>query len=272
VLAEILKNLTNLMESKEYSIPTLSALIIGYITTCGILWHIGYWSTFDFNYLEYANLSDLFKVTLYPFLSTIWVLLATLLFSGGLSGVITLSIMNYHRNRIAKGKIVSTTNEQGRPSSHLIYLIITLCIFVSGCLIMASPNGNLVLSTWLIGFAVSLLVYSQNILIQYFKTDIGRFLIVSVLIFYALFNFTNAKTKSFQISYRFKYNTIDEILTGDSSLNKLVLNKPFLGTTEKYTFVLTGKNKITVLDNSQIKGITISPLIVDSNYKAWLGR
>src|SRR4028118_1310129 len=53
---------------KDFSATTLITLIIAYLTIIGFAWHIGFWSTFGINFFEYANVTDLFKSTIYPFL------------------------------------------------------------------------------------------------------------------------------------------------------------------------------------------------------------
>ena len=47
-------------EKSGLSLPVLLSLVAGFFTLSGGLWHLGYWSTFRFNYFEYANLTDLF--------------------------------------------------------------------------------------------------------------------------------------------------------------------------------------------------------------------
>lgn len=58
------------LKSKGYSITTLITSIVAYMTITGCFWHMGFWSSFNINFLEYANIADVFKSTIQPFFSS----------------------------------------------------------------------------------------------------------------------------------------------------------------------------------------------------------
>lgn len=59
-----------MVEKLQNNLKLISTLILVYFTICGTLWHIGYWSTFDINILQYITVVDLIKSFIIPFLSS----------------------------------------------------------------------------------------------------------------------------------------------------------------------------------------------------------
>ncbi len=269
VIEKIEKN--DKSENNSISFTTITAFILGYITVCGALWHIGYWSTFDFNYLSYVSFSDLFKSAVQPFLSNlfIWMNVLIIIVSWGLTTLFCFIV-----NLFSKKKKIDLFNlpSTGNPfiPNQIGYLLMGLC-FLSLATFLFSTFSRYFLSllTWTGGFGFVLLFYYSGVLKKYLKTDYSRFLIISISIFFAFFNFTNAKNQSLAIRYKYQYNEISNIKLSDTSMNKLFLNKPLLGACDKYTFLLDTNNIVMILSNEEIKTISTVPVINDENYKIW---
>src|SRR5258708_4462422 len=58
-------------EVNDIKYKFLFIAIIPFLTICAGLYHIGYWSTFDINILQYLDISDLIKSFIYPFISSV---------------------------------------------------------------------------------------------------------------------------------------------------------------------------------------------------------
>jgi hypothetical protein len=71
-----------MLEKLKNNLAVISTILVVYFTICGTLWHIGYWSTFDINILQYITASDIIKIFIIPFLSSGLILLFSYLAFG----------------------------------------------------------------------------------------------------------------------------------------------------------------------------------------------
>jgi hypothetical protein len=62
-----------LQKLKDLPLAAIAGFFLVYSSISGCLWHLGYWSTLKFNFLEFATLTDLFKASVYPFFAKIWI-------------------------------------------------------------------------------------------------------------------------------------------------------------------------------------------------------
>ena len=117
------------------SFTTFASLVFAYITLSGCLWHLGYWSTFKFNFLEFANISDIFKSTVYPFFKNFWIF-----FGISFIGIGTGAIMHY--SNLGKKYIPDNTSAltYKKIAAFLIAISGFTCFFFSGNFFSGKAN------------------------------------------------------------------------------------------------------------------------------------
>lgn len=259
------------MDKKEFPFPIVSAFSIGYITLCGILWHLGYWSTFNFNFLEFASISDLFKATISPFLSRSWYFFALILMSFGLTNasIYTLRISGKYKSIDLNepDKFVNNPN-----AAKWIDLMIFAFATLGGLSILSFGSRYLIFDTITTSLSLSFIFLRFGLFEKYFNSDIYRIILIFSITIFACLYFSIAKTQSMQTKMRFRYKKISAITAEDSTIRNSVINNPYLGSTANFTFILNDQNQVTTINNDQIKLITIVDVIVDSNYQRWLDR
>jgi hypothetical protein len=87
-------------------IKTIAALSVPYLTICGSLYHVAFWNTFGHNGLEFLEITDIIKSSVYP----------VLLFGGGY--ILLEGLFSAPKN--------VDENENNGCLYHLIGLIVTL--------------------------------------------------------------------------------------------------------------------------------------------------
>ncbi len=241
-----------LMENNNgISLPAVLSIIAGFFTVSGVLWHLGYWSTFNFNYFEYADFTDLFKSSLYPFLDKIWIILG-LLFS-----FFGMSYMNYMHNvgfKIINKNLNSEYYKKIKKQNFVTDAIICLSLIFSGMFIFfIKSRYQYVFLPILISLSLFLLILRFKILDNLIKNYNYRIVFILFIVIYPISNFFIGKKTATDIINGNRASIITNIKTDNEILNKHLLGKAFLGSSSNYHFVYISPNEIEIIDNNIIK-------------------
>lgn len=237
-----------MFQNSKISITSIATFFLLYASITGSLWHLGYWSCFKFNFFEFANVSDLFKSAMYPFLSNIWFFIVVLFFAGGLS----ISNDLAYRHRAKNGNLESTKDSEiTLPYLMLLFFLSSGTIFLFSGLLFRLDNQ------WIIsafGFAlfVACVFYSLNVLKSQVKNGTSRLLILFTVLLVPALNFGIAKYQGMQIKYGVKYKQVVGVISNDSTVFSKVTNSAYLGAANNYYFFYKNKNVIIVQSNAML--------------------
>lgn len=248
---------------KDIPFAGIATILFGYITLCGCLWHLGYWSTFKFNFLEYANFSDLFKSSIYPFLSNIWFLIVICIFSFGFSVSISLTMP---RRQITKQVQQTFTIIPNYVLASLIVISTGIIFVFSG--ILFKSKGNWSLLPYAFAVFIGCIAFISGVLKNEIKDETIRLFVFISLLLPLTLNYGTAKQQSIQTQFMFKYNAVTYVDVADTTLRKNLLNSAYLGaTTSHYFFFLP--QRVIVVNSDNIKSIMFEERIDDQNYILW---
>lgn len=226
-------------------------------------WHLGYWSTFNFNYLEYANIGDLFKSSIYPLLSDTWVYLILCTVCVGIAAPMTLLITN-KTTEPDSGKQTSTV---GRTFLLVVIMTSTLSILAFGGIL--APNNrkwDFMPSAFAVLFGT--LLFLTKLGRNFILDDTNRLMLYIIILLIPFYSFGAAKKQSIKAKTMLKYSQVVAVETSDTTLSKAILNSAYLGkSSNNYFFYLP--DKITVVNADKIESVTIEIRIDDRNYSAY---
>lgn len=257
----------NIMQKlKDLPIAGIASLILGYITFCGAAWHLGYWSTFNFNYLEYANIGELFKSSIYLLLSDTWIFIILMIASGGMVAPLQLLITQKPKNPHTALEPLTI----GRWTLVFLIMISTAIIFIFGGLLMRSTK-----SWGFLPFAFSTLfgclVFLSGLMKNEIKDEISRLLLFIVIFLIPFYSYGSAKRKSGKVKAMFIYKEVESIVTSDSVLNKNLLRTAYLGGSDNHYFFYS-PDKIFVVNAEKVESITLKDIVNDQNLHLWNKR
>lgn len=255
----------SIFTTRQLSFTLFSALLLGYVTLCGTLWHLGYWSTFGFNFLEYVRLTDLFKSTIYPFFSRSWLLLTIFLVSFGMSyGMIIMTKLKQQQTSIIPPY---TLFDYSKYSKELMILDVLILgsISIGGLWILAIGPRALTIAVPILFAGLGFILIRLKFLRDYFKDDLLRSLFILGVTLFAGFNFSIAKRSATEAISFYKYRRINDIKTDNANLDSMILHRPYLGATSEFSFVLINSSNIMILNNSRIQYVIIEDYIAPIN-------
>ena len=225
------------MNNNNLSFTAVASIVLAYITLSGCLWHLGYWSTFKFNFLEFANISDIFQSTVYPFFKNFWIFIGLSLLSIGVTALSYFSLLNNKKSQPKNPEFVSHELLYKKIAIFLIAVSAIVSSFFSGVFF----GGQIIFKIFPISLGIligSSLFYLSFLKNQIKKDDVRLIALIGISLFPAL-NFSLAKSQSFEIKAMLKYNEVTDIITSDSLLSKQLLHTAFLGSTINYHFFYT---------------------------------
>jgi hypothetical protein len=251
---------------KEFPLAGIASLLLGYITFCGASWHLGYWSTFNFNYLEYAKIGELFKSSIYLLLSDTWIFLVLIIAFMGMGA--PMQILIRHRSK--------NVNNPPQPFKigrwTLIFLIMasSFLVFIFGGLLMRS-NKNWGFLPFAFSILFGCLLFISGILQKFIKDESSRLLFLTLVFLIPFYSYGSAKRKSGKIKAMFIYKEVESIETTDSLLNKRLARTAYLGGTNNHYFFYT-PDQIIVVNAGNVESITLTDRVNDQNYVLWMNR
>lgn len=252
-----------MIDSKNF-LNTYAPIIVIYTTLCGCLWQLGYWSTFKFNYLEYISISDVFKATVYPFISKMWYYLVLIVFPIGFT--------EWGKEFVLKQKFdqddLIVESRGFRVFLHILILLSAIVAFIFSGLIMRSTN-TIMLFPISTSVLVGCLIYKYGFLKKQINDYSLRFIILLGITLYPALNFAFAKQESAQAKIMFRYKKVDEVMAVDTTLNSWLPKLAYLGSSSEFHFF--GRYEtVYVVRQSEIKLMAISPFVDDTKWKVWL--
>jgi hypothetical protein len=229
-------------------------LILLYFGACGGLWHIGFWSTFDINFLQYIGISDIIKDFAFPFITSAGVLLFTFLF---------VTFANYH-DRFKDPE--SFLYGKGRNSKTGIFLnksvIMFITIYTIGILAFAiwGNNNKWTFIPFLISTPLAIFLTNHNFLSKTIVNPDIRVSVINFIIILPIISFCFSKKESLEIYQNLSYKKISaiELINVDSrSETESLVGLKFLGSTKDKVFLTNRDNsKTTILRLDNINYIT----------------
>lgn len=226
----------------------LSTVSIIYFTTCGALWHLGYWSTFDINILQYISVTDIIKSFVFPFLSSAIVLL----FSYFVINYMTIADNIGKPDQYLSGRGKNTKIGQNLNKNKFFFLTIYLCFLVT--LYIYGNEYKWEFLPILIAIPIGIFFSHQTFFINKISHPDLRYFVVTFIALLPLISFGLAKKESLSIRDNQKYKIVTRIESSSkTNLNGLIGYK-FLGSAGNKLF-------LSKLDNSEI--VYVNDNIID---------
>ncbi len=251
------------MEKNKISFATILSITFVYVTLSGCLWHLGYWSTFKFNYLEFANISDLFKSAIYPFFKNIWILIGLSFF-----GIVNGALIHY--SFLQKGYSINSNLQQPtykKITALLILLSSTVALFFSG--IFFSTASYIHVFPISVAILLGCFLYNLGLIKNLINDDAVRLLFLILIVVFPAINFSVAKKQSFLIKSMLRYNEVSNVITSDSLASKSISHTAFLGSTSGYHFFFNS-TEVIIVKSENIVSFSLQEVEVDSNYSKFL--
>lgn len=257
------------MDKKEFSLPVLLSLATAFFTFSGGLWHLGYWSTFDINYFEFASITDLFKSTVYPFFLKLY------LISGLILLLVAASAFNKSEKIIQEGNTPDLIQKRPRSyNSNMTWIDFT--IFFSAMfgayIILGNYKGN---ALSVLPFLISIILICVLLRINFLKTmiqnSVYRYILITFIVTYPTFNFSSGKDLSKQIVSGWKASIITSYASGNKEQDILVLGRPYLGSSSEYHFIYIQPSQIEIVRKEAVQRFTlINSYEYNNLYETWL--
>lgn len=245
---------------KDYPIAGIASVLLGYITLSGIAWHLGYWSTFNFNFLEYANIGDLFKSSIYLLLSNTWMYLVLFTVCAGLAVPMYLYLSKKPGN---------SNNPPSRLKVNRITLVIligcsTVAIWIFGG-ILARNNRKWDFMPIAFSILFGTMIFTTRLFQTVIKDEWDRLMLLVAILLIPFYCYGSAKKISIKTKTMFIYKEVIAIKTSDTMLSKSLLNSAYLGgSSHHYFFYLP--DHVTVVNADNVESITLKDRINDQNF------
>jgi len=211
-------------------------LSIPYLTICGGLYHIAYWSTFNINGLSHLGISDLIKSFIYPFLSF------TLTF---LLGYILTTFFFTRKDRPPGGGR-ETSIGRFLNKKWFTFILVVLWIFIVIYLFSNGEKDRWIV--WVIFAELTPTLFLFNI--GLWREEIAdaqlRFNLIQAFVLIPIISIATGKYDSELIknNYRYKYVINTKIDSHQTIRNDTI---KFLGSTETKLFFSDLKNTTTFI-------------------------
>ena len=230
---------------QKVNLSFLISVLILYFGLCGGLWHLGFWSTFDINFLQYINLTDIIKSFVFPFITATGYVLI---------GFIATTLANYHDRLDNPESLVfgmGSNTPFGKFLNKNVEIIVFLYIF--GITVFAITGGQIkyLLIPFLIASPLSIYLTNRNYLFKSILSPDLRSAAITFVIILPLMSFCFAKMQSLDIYENKSFKKIVEIGTNDSENIDNILGLKYLGSTSSQAFLTdSANNQITILNMS----------------------
>lgn len=251
---------------KELPLAGIASLLLGYITFTGAAWHLGYWSTFKFNYLEYANIGDLFKSSIYLLLSDVWIFLVLFTVSAGLTAPLPLLLQPKRKHNPNNPPLELKV---GRTLLLCLIGLSTLAIlYFGGILSRNNPKWNFMAFAFAILFGTML--FMTKFLKNEMKDEFSRLFLFILIFFIPFFSYESGKKKSIKAKTLFMYTQVESIKTTDTLLDNILVRSAYLGASSNHYFFYRLHDKVIVVNADKVEWITLKDQIDDQNYMPYM--
>ena len=222
-------------------------ILIMYFGTCGGLWHVGYWSTFDINYLQYVGLTDIIKNFAIPFLRTAGISIILYFVTN------ILQFANRQDNPDALYYGRASQTKAGIFLNKWSFIFMTI-YFISIILILIYDDYKKY--TYLplyISIPISIYFTNQGLFYKQIVNPDLRNGVINFLVLLPLFAYCMAKMQSLAIYENHSYKVVKTVQLNESdSKNKAdkLIGLKFLGSTTDVIFLSEMGNRETTFLNA----------------------
>jgi hypothetical protein len=237
--------------TEKLDFAMISTISIVYFTACGALWHIGYWSTFDINILQFISVGDIIKSFVFPFLSSSIVILLAYFFTNYITIADNIGKPDQYISGMGKNTKIGQYLNKNRMFFLTIYLGFIFFLYI---------YGNDYKWSYLplpISIPIGIFLSHQTFFIKKIAHPDLRFFTVTFLALLPLISFGLAKQESLAIRDNKKYKIVTRIES--ESKNDLTY---LIG----YKYIGSGGNKIFLskLDNTEIVYVNDNIILINS--------
>lgn len=246
----------------RFSFAGIASFLLAYATLTGCMWHLGYWSTFKFNFLEYANVSDLFKSTIYPFFSATWYVVVIFVICGGITLGFSLTVISSERSERKE-----PLTDLSKPLLGIAFSFSALSFAIYSGFLWDVQNQTIAAVSAAV-FIASLLFLS-GIFKNEIKDGILRWLLFVSILMVPAISYGVAKKESTYAKWKIRYHGVMSVNSPDSALKSSVLNTVYLGNANNRYFFFDSI-RVLVVNSEKIHSLSLEYKTDDSNYAKWL--
>lgn len=250
--------------TKQISFPLLISIIAGFFTISGGLWHLGYWSTFKFNYFEYASLTDLFKSSFYLFLDRTWDFLGIIILTSGLSYFQYFYLIKIvDPSEIDKSsQLYKRMERNGRRLNRVLDAVIIISLIVTGIYIVL--GWMLLYSLEILPFTISIgliaIASRHKIAKKITENSLVSESLIIIALVYAVFNFFIGKSTANKVIDGIKFYGITSFQSSNRIWNKDVLGSPYIGYTSDYHFIYSGYYGVLLFKKDEVESFSVQSM------------
>jgi hypothetical protein len=228
-----------------------ATLLIAYFTACGGLWHIGYWTTFDINILQYLTLSDIIKSYIIPFITSSVYFFATYLYTAFI--IYSTKIKNPGEHSFGKG----ANTKLGIMFNKYLSIILMLDFLLIVILLVWGPDYKWIFVAVLISAPISVRLTNTNLMTNIFANPDIRVSIFNFLIALPILSFGFAKWTSYKVFKNKNYEIISKLESNSLKNTNQLIGLKYLGTVGDVYFLSTVDNsEIIFLNNRNVDFIS----------------
>lgn len=250
--------------SKGIDTTLIITLLLLYSGLCAGIWYYGYWSTFEINYMQYIDVTDIIKDFSLPFVkamsATFLIFIVTLILYFGINALSKndYGLKQEHLEKIAKSNffyiisIVFLSSYTAIPLLDLNYKI--------------GHNLYFTIIPYYFSIPISIMLVVNGRFLLYIENPLARFNLLNMIILIPIFSFCEAKMQAYQIANSELYKVVIKIEAADASNSKQLshlLTWKLLGSSDNYTFLMDNQSKrVSTVNNDEL--LLIEYVIIDN--------
>lgn len=228
-----------MIEKLKNNLTVISSIMIVYFTICGTLWHIGYWSTFDINILQYITVGEIIKSFIIPFLSSGIIFLIT---------YFTINYVTIADNINKTDKYFSGKGKDTRVGRYLNknkYFFLTCYFVLLFFIYLFASHPKWLFLPLLLAIPIGIILSHQQLFINIIPHPDLRYFVLTLFVYLPLLSFGLSKYNGLNVRDNIKYKMISKIETSSKTNLDSLIGFKYLGSAGNKIF-------LSKLDNSEI--------------------
>jgi hypothetical protein len=218
-------------------------LAAAYIVGVGLLYQLGYWSTFDVNVFDYVNLTDIAKASIYPLL--IFGLVMVI-------GVATGALISKRKQLSSPKPITPDPDAMTRLRLLFVYTVGSGLILVLSRLDQTSRWATIPV---LLGAMLGLSLWVAGVFSTTIRSDSVRRALLIALSVLPCASYGHGKTNALGILDGIRYQYVADCeWTSRTAVGKTVSGDKYLGFAGGYFFLLSADNTVLRILSQQSTG------------------